>query len=91
MYLCCLSLLAQVVHIRNTLELFVIGPTKSGISFEQNLSLQVMQEIQSNGIRIYSGEIDEDEDNAEIRDLRVGCGIRIELAFYYLYRCDVLV
>lgn len=31
---------------------------------------QVMNEIMENGIRIYSGEIDEDDDNPEIRDIR---------------------
>lgn len=29
-----------------------------------------MNEIAENGIRIYSGEIDEDDDNPEIRDIR---------------------
>ena len=32
--------------------------------------VQVMNEIMENGIRIYSGEIDEDDDNPEIRDIR---------------------
>lgn len=30
-----------------------------------------MNEIQENGIRIYTGEIDEEDDSSEIRDLRV--------------------
>lgn len=34
--------------------------------------LQVMNEIQQNGIRIYTGEVDDDDDDStEIRDLRV--------------------
>ena len=33
--------------------------------------LQVMQEIMDNNIRIYSGEIDEDDDTPEIKELRV--------------------
>ena len=30
-----------------------------------------MNEIAENGIRIYSGEMDEDDDSSEIRDLKV--------------------
>lgn len=30
-----------------------------------------MNEIMDNGIRIYTGEIDEEDDSTEIRDLRV--------------------
>lgn len=38
-------------------------------------NVQVMQEIMDNNIRIYSGEIDEEEDSPEIKELRVmGCG-----------------
>ena len=32
---------------------------------------QVIQEIQDNGIQIYTGEIDEEEDSADIKELRV--------------------
>ena len=34
-------------------------------------AVQVMQEIMDNNIRIYSGEIDEEEDSPEIKELRV--------------------
>lgn len=30
-----------------------------------------MNEIRENGIRIYTGEIDEEDDSSDIRDLRV--------------------
>ena len=32
---------------------------------------QIMQEIRDNGIQIYTGEIDEEDDSKEIRELRV--------------------
>jgi hypothetical protein len=32
-----------------------------------------MNEIMENGIHIYTGEIDEEDDSSEIRDLRVIC------------------
>ena len=35
------------------------------------LIFQVMSEIMENGIHIYTGEIDEEDDSSEIRDLRV--------------------
>ena len=37
--------------------------------------LQVMNEITENGVHVYSGEIDEEDDSNDIRDIRVsGCG-----------------
>ena len=33
--------------------------------------LQILQEISDNGIRIYNGEIDEEDDSPEIKELRV--------------------
>ncbi len=33
--------------------------------------LQVMNEVMENGIHIYTGEIDEEDDSTEIRDLKV--------------------
>ena len=35
------------------------------------VSFQIMNEIMENGIHIYTGEIDEEDDSSEIRDLRV--------------------
>lgn len=35
------------------------------------LIFQVMSEIMENGIHIYTGEIDEEDDSSEIRDLKV--------------------
>lgn len=35
------------------------------------LIFQVMNEILENGIHIYTGEIDEEDDSSEIRDLKV--------------------
>jgi len=36
----------------------------------RKLKLQIMQEIRDNGIQIYTGEIDEEDDSKEIRELR---------------------
>lgn len=36
----------------------------------RRLKLRVIQEIQDNGIQIYTGEIDEEEDSADIKELR---------------------
>lgn len=45
-----------------------------------------MQEIQNNGIRIYSGEIDEDDDNPEIKEMRVSksvCLFKIKCVWHH--------
>ena len=39
---------------------------------------QIIQEIQDNGIQIYTGEIDEEEDSADIKELRVRQLTRVE-------------
>ncbi len=36
---------------------------------------QIMNEIKENGIRIYTGEIDEEDDSSEIRDLKVSSSV----------------
>ena len=36
-----------------------------------NCLFQILQEIQDNSIRIYTGEIDEDDDSPEVKELRV--------------------
>ena len=41
------------------------------ILFLHSPSLQILQEISDNGIKIYNGEIDEEDDSPEIRELRV--------------------
>ena len=46
---------------------------------------QIMQEIMDNDIHIYSGEIDEEEDSPEVKELRVSCSSHLVPHFLGLY------
>lgn len=66
----------QLHHLVNIIPVIAKADTLT-VSELKALKLQIMSEIMENGIRIYSGEIDEDDESAEIGDLRVSATVSV--------------
>lgn len=64
-----IEFMKQLHHLVNIVPVIAKSDTLTP-SEVRKLKLKLMQEIMDNGIQIYNGEIDEEEDSAEIRELR---------------------
>lgn len=64
-----IEFMRQLHHLVNIIPVIAKADTLTAVELK-TLKLKVMNEIMENGIHVYTGEIDEEDDSSEIRDLR---------------------